>query len=210
MPGEKPGNIPTRAWLDERYGKGKWGAGSVLNFAIGQGEILTTPLQMAALYAALAGNGLAARPHLLARADSAGRTVFRTAVERTALPVRSGDIAQVKLALTRVVQYGTGTAARLRELTIAGKTGTAQNPPRPDHAWFVGYAPADDPEVAFAVLVENGGHGGAVSAPIAARLMRAWFFPDENSPRRTDTLAAPAADSSATLESLPAQPDSGT
>jgi cell division protein FtsI/penicillin-binding protein 2 len=93
--------------------------------------------------------------------------------------------------MSRVVEYGTATAARLREVTIAGKTGTSQNPPRPDHAWFVGYAPADNPEVCFAVLVENAGHGGAIAAPIVGALVRAWFFPDEPRPRpEPETTAA--------------------
>ncbi|MBM3323065.1 penicillin-binding protein 2, partial [candidate division WOR-3 bacterium] len=179
LPGERAGNVPTRAWLDKRYGKGRWGAGSVLNFAIGQGEVLVTPLQLAVLYAAIANDGIACRPHILDRADSAGHEVYRARAETGRLPVSEVDIRQVKAGLDRVVEYGTAAAVRMREVTIAGKTGTAQNPPRPDHAWFVGYAPADAPEVVFSVLVENAGHGGSVAAPIAARLIRAWFFPGE-------------------------------
>jgi penicillin-binding protein 2 len=180
LPGEKAGNIPSRDWLDSRYGSGKWTSGVIVNLAIGQGEILATPLQMAQVYAAIAGNGTWCRPYLVERIDSAGTTVFTHAPERreTGLDRRLFD--QVKVALTHVVEYGTGRAAQLREITIAGKTGTAQNPPRPDHAWFVGYAPAEDPEVVFAVLVENAGHGGAVAAPIAGALVRAWFSPDSD------------------------------
>jgi penicillin-binding protein 2 len=179
MPGEKPGNIPTREWLDKRYGKNQWGAGSVLNFAIGQGEVTATPLQMAVLYGAIASGGRAVRPYLVARVDSAGRTIHTTQPEARQLPMRQQDIEVVKLGLERVVEWGTGAGARIKEIGIAGKTGTAQNPPRPDHAWFVGYAPTDEPEVVFAVLVENAGHGGAVSAPIAGQLIRAYFSPDE-------------------------------
>jgi penicillin-binding protein 2 len=201
FPGEKPGNLPTRAWLDARYGTARWGAGSLLNFAIGQGEILVTPLQLARAYAALASGGTCYLPHVVARIDSGGRTVAERTIQRTRLEARPADIATVRLALSRVVEYGTATAARLREVTIAGKTGTAQNPPRPDHAWFVGYAPADDPEVVFAVLVENAGHGGTVAAPIASRLIRAWFFPDEGNRSRTDSAPAGA-------DSTPAAGDS--
>jgi penicillin-binding protein 2 len=166
-----------------------------MNFAIGQGEVSATPLQMAAVYAAIANNGTAVRPYLVARIDSAGRTIHTTAPETRQLPMRRQDLDIVKLGLERVVEWGTGTKARLREIDIAGKTGTAQNPPKPDHAWFVGYAPADAPEVVFAVLVENAGHGGAVSAPIAAQLIRAYFSPDEpEAPKRRapDSLPAPA------------------
>jgi penicillin-binding protein 2 len=198
MPGEKPGNIPTRQWLDTRYGKDKWGAGSVLNFAIGQGEVTATPLQMAVLYAAIANGGTAVRPYLVARVDSAGRTIHTALPETRQLPMRRQDIEVVKLGLERVVEWGTGTRARMKEISIAGKTGTAQNPPKPDHAWFVGYAPTDAPEVVFAVLVENAGHGGAVSAPIAGELIRAYFSPDEPEPQQ------PAAS-----DSSPSEPESG-
>jgi len=202
MPGERPGNIPSREWLDKRYGKNKWGAGSVLNFAIGQGEVTATPLQMAVLYAAIGSAGRAVRPYLVARVDSAGRTIHTTVPEATQLPMRQADIDVVKLGLERVVEWGTGTGARIGEISIAGKTGTAQNPPRPDHAWFIGYAPADEPEVVFAVLVENAGHGGAVSAPIAGQLIRAYFSPTVEPQAEPDTAASPA-------EAAPAQPEPG-
>jgi penicillin-binding protein 2 len=191
MPGEKPGNIPSRQWLDSRYGKDKWGAGSVLNFAIGQGEVSATPLQMAVVYAAIANDGRTVRPYLVARVDSAGRTIRTTVPEFRQLPMRQQDLDVVRLGLERVVEWGTGTKARIREISIAGKTGTAQNPPKPDHAWFVGYAPSDAPEVVFAVLVENAGHGGAISAPIAGQLIRAYFSPEEpEQPTRPDSSAA--------------------
>jgi penicillin-binding protein 2 len=187
MPGEKPGNIPTRHWLDEHYGKGKWGAGSVLNFAIGQGEVTATPLQMAVFYGAIANEGRAVRPYLVARVDSAGRTIRTAVPEVRQLPMRPQDIDVVKLGLERVVEWGTGTGARIKEISIAGKTGTAQNPPKPDHAWFVGYAPSDAPEVVFAVLVENAGHGGVVSAPIAGQLIRAYFSPEPEQQSKPDS-----------------------
>lgn len=176
LPGERAGNIPTRQWLDRRYGTGGWTSGVLLNLSIGQGEILATPLQMAQLYAALANDGVYYTPHVVARTESAGRVVSVHVPQRHAVPIDRTLLAQVKQGLTRVVEHGTGQAARLHEIEIAGKTGTAQNPPRPDHAWFVGYAPADSPQVVFAVLVENAGHGGAVAAPIAAELFRAWLL----------------------------------
>ncbi len=187
IPGEKPGNIPTRDWLNRRYGRGRWGAGSLLNFAIGQGEVLATPLQMAWLYAAIGNRGIACRPHLLERAMLSGQTIWQSAIEQRVLPVSQADLAIVRLGLDRVVEHGTGAAARMREVAISGKTGTAQAPPRPDHAWFVGYAPSDDPQLAFAVLVENAGHGGAVAAPIARQLVRQYFFPGEPVPPDSST-----------------------
>ena len=174
LPGENPGIIPSRDWLNQRYGKGRWHMGVLLNFSIGQGEILASPLQMAVTYAAIANNGVFRRPHVLARVDSAGRTVRRTVAEVEKVGFRSHDLTQVKRALEHVIEYGTARTARLREIRIAGKTGTAENI-GVDHAWFVGYAPADRPEVVFAVLIENAGHGGVVAAPIARQLIRTWF-----------------------------------
>ena len=145
---------------------------------------------MAVLYGAIASAGRAVRPYLVARVDSAGRTIHTTLPEFRQLPMREQDLAVVKLGLERVVEYGTGTGAHIGEISIAGKTGTAQNPPRPDHAWFVGYAPADEPEVVFAVLVENAGHGGTVSAPIAGQLIRAYFSPSVEPQSQPDTAAA--------------------
>uniref|UniRef100_A0A7C4CAX0 Penicillin-binding protein 2 n=1 Tax=candidate division WOR-3 bacterium TaxID=2052148 RepID=A0A7C4CAX0_UNCW3 len=199
LPAEGEGNIPDRRWLDVRYGKGKWTSGVVLNFAIGQGEITVTPLQLCLAYAAIAGDGVCGHPHIVARIDSAGRTVPRSAYPVRELKLDQNDLKQVRLAMTRVVEHGTGRAARLGEITIAGKTGTAQNPPRPDHAWFVGYAPADAPEVVFAVIVENAGHGGTVAAPIVAKLVRAWSAAragiDTSEPASESLFGQPATES---------------
>jgi penicillin-binding protein 2 len=180
LPAETKGNLPDRVWLDNRYGEGEWKAGVLLNLAIGQGEILATPLQMAVVYSALANRGYYLTPHVLARVDSAGKTTFRARPKRFGAPLSQRHLATVSLALERVVDYGTARTARLKEITIAGKTGTAQNPGGLDHAWFVGYAPADEPEIVVAVLVENSGHGGVVAAPIARQLFRTWFMlPDD-------------------------------
>ncbi|MGQ9677718.1 MAG: penicillin-binding protein 2 [bacterium] len=175
IPGENPGNIPSKNYLDRRYGKGKWSKGILLNFAIGQGEITLTPLQLATLYSCIANEGHYFRPHVVSHIDSAGIPIKSTPTYRIDVPLNKKDLEQVKRALTKVVEFGTGRAAQRGGVTIAGKTGTAQNPPRPDHAWFVGYAPAEDPEIVFAVLVENAGHGGAVAAPIVGELIRAYF-----------------------------------
>ena len=87
IPGERPGNNPTRSWLDSRYGKNRWGAGSILNFAIGQGEVLATPLQMASIYAAIANNGVVCMPHTLQSVDSFGRETRRALARTTRSPM---------------------------------------------------------------------------------------------------------------------------
>lgn len=175
IPGENPGNIPSQDYLDRRYGKGRWTKGNLLNFAIGQGEITLTPLQLATLYSCIANEGHYYQPHIASRIDSAGIPIKSIRPYRSDVPLNKRDLELVKKALTKVVELGTGRAAQRSAVTIAGKTGTAQNPPRPDHAWFVGYAPAEAPEVVFAVLVENAGQGGAVAAPIVGELIQAYF-----------------------------------
>ncbi|MEO0021258.1 MAG: penicillin-binding protein 2 [candidate division WOR-3 bacterium] len=175
IPGENAGNIPDHDFLDRRYGKNKWTQGFMLNYCIGQGEVLVTALQLTQLYSCFANGGFYFRPYLVAKIESAGRTILINKPQRFEVEINQTNLNWIKNALTRVVEYGTGQAAQLQEITIAGKTGTAQNPPNPDHAWFVGYAPADNPEIAIAVIIENAGHGGAVAAPIVGELVRYYF-----------------------------------
>jgi penicillin-binding protein 2 len=91
------------------------------------------------------------------------------------LPFRQENLDWVRASMTRVVDIGTGTRARLAAIEVAGKTGTAQNSHGEDHAWFVCFAPASAPEVAFVVILENAGHGGSQAAPVAARWLAAYF-----------------------------------
>ena len=180
LPGEAAGVIPDRAWLDRRYGAGRWGHGVLLNLSIGQGEFITTPLQVALAMSALARDGRYHRPYVVARTERPGGAGPSPTARRLPRPpadsVRGSrqSIRVVKQGMERVVEHGTARVARLAEVTIAGKTGTAQNPKGEDHAWFACYTPADNPEIAIAVVVEHGGHGGAVAAPIARQLVREW------------------------------------
>ncbi len=168
FPEEVAGHIPTAAWYDGRFGRGKWTRGVMLNNAIGQGEILVTPLQMANLVALIATSGRVAAPRFLLGSEP----VFRQRVE---LNPHLDHLAWVRSCLEQVVDVGTGTAAHLAGIAVAGKTGTAQNPHGDDHAWFMGYAPAGTPEVALAVILENAGHGGAKAAPVAGRWLWSYF-----------------------------------
>jgi penicillin-binding protein 2 len=172
------GLVPTSAWYDERQGPGRWTSGVKLNLAIGQGELLVTPLQMARAYAALGGDGYLRRPHLVLALDypfdvNEDRHVFRSAE-----PVCQPRTRQVlQQALREVVDHeeGTGGLARVAGVAVAGKTGTSENPFGEDHAWFVAYAPAESPEIAVAVIVENSGHGGDIAAPIVGDFLEEYF-----------------------------------
>jgi penicillin-binding protein 2 len=188
LPQEARGLVPSPEYYDRRWGAGRWRSGLLLNLAIGQGELLVTPLQLALLAAEVANDGRALRPHLVERVGTA-------ATSRLARPLQSGLPSNpaiwgpVRDGLERAVAAGTGTAARVPGLRVAGKTGTAQNPHGQDHALFVCFAPADAPRVAMAFVVENAGHGGSIAAPRAGIVLRELFLPD--SLRRTGGRPAP-------------------
>ena len=190
LPQEKKGLVPSRAWYDRRWGAGKMRPGLMLNLIIGQGELLTTPLQLADMIAQVARDGVAVQPHVVKEI----RGVGPYASTRPLRPRAQADpIAwqAVRTALERVVEAGTATLAKVPGVTVAGKTGTAQNAHGRDHALFVCYAPADHPTIAMAFVVENGGHGGVTCAPMAARVLRAMFLPDSLN-AKTPVAPAPA------------------
>jgi penicillin-binding protein 2 len=175
LAGERNGNIPSRDWLDQRYGKNRWTSGVLPNFAVGQGEILITPLQLALIYGAIANDGVYYTPHLLQTIKDGDKIIELYQGQKKQIPFSEPNLKFIKQALKEVVANGTGGAAYLTDISVAGKTGTAENPPRLDHAWFVGYAPTENPEVVFCVIVENVGKGGAHAAPIVRELIRKYF-----------------------------------
>ena len=181
--GEVRGNVPTPSWYDRRYGRRKWSRGVVLNLAIGQGELLVTPLQAASLVCGIVNDGSVMVPHLFKRAETYSGRVIATARSRTGfrLPYSRNTLSFLRRSMVNVVEAsnGTGKQARIRGIEVGGKTGTAQNPHGDDHSWFVSYAPARDPQIVVAVLMENAGSGAAVAAPIARRVMMAYLGIEE-------------------------------
>jgi penicillin-binding protein 2 len=178
LPQESPGLIPDDGWYQKRLGRNAKTVGHSANMAIGQGEVLATPLQMASLYAALANGGVWQQPHLLLKEeDYLGQAVDKEKLVTRRLPLCVSTIEIIKQALYGVVNEpgGTGGASRIYGVEVCGKTGTAQNPHGKDHSWFVGFAPKENPAVAVAVLVENAGHGSEVAAPIAGRIMQRYL-----------------------------------
>jgi penicillin-binding protein 2 len=195
--GEQAGFIPTEEWhrtrdAAEKKGEG-FAIGHALNTAIGEGATRATVLQMALLYATVAADGKLWLPQIVERVESpTGQIIedFPPRVRRE-ISVSSESLAFLRRALYGVLYDVKGTAhkTRPRHVEIAGKTGTAQvfqggrrggdEPPLPyervDHAWFAGFAPAAKPRIAFAVLVEHGGHGGAVAAPVAVEIVESYF-----------------------------------
>ncbi|MCB1183384.1 penicillin-binding protein 2 [bacterium] len=165
---EVAGNVPDTEYYDRRFGEGRWTRGVMLNNAIGQGELLVTPIQMAVLAGRLATSGRMPDPEFVLLPPEP--------TQRPApLPFREADLAWVRDALIETVDRGTGKQAGLEGIPVAGKTGTAQNPHGADHAWFMCFAPADAPEVAVAVIIENAGHGSTEAAPVAGTWLEAYF-----------------------------------
>ena len=183
LPQERKGLFPDPAWYDRRYGVGRWSKGLVLNLAIGQGEASLTPIKLAQITAAIANDGILVRPHLLREISRDGVAIPRAVPPedslRRDLGLARGDLAAVRSAMVAAVndQGGTGGAARVDSITVAGKTGTAQNPHGEDHALFICFAPASNPEIVVVVLAENAGHGGSAAAPLAQKVMQAYFHP---------------------------------
>jgi len=177
---EKSGLVPDRDYLDNQFGEGGWSRGMILNLSIGQGDLLVTPLQMVRLAMIIANEGVYYQLHLLNYLED---PIDGTRKWPSIDSIRISGISQhtykiLKQGMYRVCQgeHGTGRAATYRNIAIAGKTGTAENPHGEAHAWFIGYAPANKPKIAFCILVENGGSGGKVAAPIAREIIKYYFF----------------------------------
>ncbi|HSG27725.1 MAG TPA: penicillin-binding protein 2 [Candidatus Krumholzibacterium sp.] len=180
LPSEARGVLPDHAYFDRRFGKRKWTRGHLLNYSIGQGEVLVTPLQLCQMVAMIANGGSRIRPHVVDRiVDGEGAEVLVTDDAAVEIPqIDDRIVAFLASSMVAVVsgEGGTGRASAVHGVRIAGKTGTAQNPGM-DHALFVAYAPASDPEIAIAIVMENAGHGGAMAAPMARRIFSAYFNP---------------------------------
>ena len=162
------GSIPSEKFYTKYYGKTGWRALTIRSLSIGQGEILTTPLQMANMMAAIANEGYYITPHLN-KADS-----MLTRRHETSISPQHFSI--VKEGMFRVFEYGTGRWHKIEGVEMGGKTGTAQNPHGKDHSLFIGFAPKDDPKIVVAVVVENAGFGATWAAPIASLMMEQYLF----------------------------------
>lgn len=176
LDGESSGNLPDKAYYDKIHGKGRWTEGYLISLGIGQGELITTPMQLALYTALVANNGQSKKPHLLKAVieNNMVREIEYDNIEVSGISRKSFEL--IKEGMYKVVN-GEGTAGniRLRSIEIAGKTGTAQNPHGEDHALFVGFAPYSDPQIAVAVLVENVGYGSTYAAPIVKDVIKTYL-----------------------------------
>ncbi len=190
---EKTGLVPTTDWKLRRY-KVPWQDGETLSVAIGQGFNLVTPLQMLRLISAVANGGILYRPQFVEKIISHDGKIlkqFKPQIDGRA-PVSETTLEMLREGLAGVVNegHGTGGACRLSTVMVGGKTGTAQVVRLPqyrekdlnaipykyrDHAWFLAFAPVNNPEIAITVLVEHGGHGGSAAAPVARAVLEKYF-----------------------------------
>ncbi|TYO97380.1 peptidoglycan D,D-transpeptidase FtsI family protein [Desulfallas thermosapovorans] len=151
---------------------GKMDGPNLASSAIGQGELLISPLQAVLLAAAVANDGIIMKPYLISSYSNAKGGQINMQPRQWLKAMEPEVAAALTEEMIAVVREGTGKAAALPGITVAGKTGSAENPHGRSHAWFVGFAPAHQPRVAVAVLLENAGSGGAVAAPIAREVFR--------------------------------------
>ena len=180
LPGETSGRVPDAKWKAE-YNQDypeyqRWLPGDTVNLAIGQGDLLVTPLQLADAYAGIANGGKVMTPHVgkdILGPDGASVRQYQPVVAFDS-GTSKGNLAIMRSALVDVTTAGTGKGAfRGFPVRVAGKTGTAQVAGKDDYAWFVGFAPADKPKYVVAVCIEQGGHGGSVAGPAARQILAA-------------------------------------
>lgn len=198
--GESTGIVPTDEWLARWRSPVRWYSGDTVNLSIGQGELSTTPLQMAQLAALVANRGIGYRPHIARAfrapsADEAEQPIVPEISHR--LDVSGSNWDQLLRAMTSVIETGTASVARIPGIAWGGKTGSAERRGQSmTDSWFVGFAPADNPRIAICVSVEGVGHGSDFAAPFARDVVRSYLLR-----KPTATVVSPAAEVSASAAS---------
>ncbi|MBE6328955.1 MAG: penicillin-binding protein 2 [Bacteroidales bacterium] len=173
VPNEKRGYIPNSGVYDKLYGKNRWKSLMIVSNSIGQGEILTTPLQIANLAAIVANRGYYVVPHLVKEIEGGEiDSIYRTKKITTIDPKHFAPIVE---GMDLVMRAGTGWYSRIDSVAVCGKTGTAENPHGEDHSLFMAFAPKDDPKIAICVVVENSGFGATWAAPIASLMIEKYL-----------------------------------
>lgn len=179
---ELRGFIPPSTYYDKYYGAHRWKALTIISLSIGQGEILTTPIQMANMTAAIANHGYYYTPHVVKKIEGID-TINHFFTEKKYTTIDSSLFAPVIEGMEMSVNSGgTSAIAKINKITVCGKTGTAQNPHGEDHSVFIAFAPKDNPKIAVAVYVEHGKWGASYAAPIASLMIEKYL---------TDSISRP-------------------
>jgi penicillin-binding protein 2 len=174
---ELPGFIPATSYYDRYYGKNRWKALTVISLAIGQGEIGTTPLQLANMTAAIANRGYYYTPHVVRSVGHEGN-IEPKFTSRHSISIDSSYFEEIITGMESAVNGGAGKTAgiaAIKDIIVCGKTGTAQNPHGKEHSVFIAFAPKENPRIAIMVFVENAGFGAAYAAPIASLMIEKYL-----------------------------------
>jgi penicillin-binding protein 2 len=176
LPNEKEGLIPTPAYYDRAYDKRPWKFSNIYSLAIGEGENLVVPLQMANFAATIANRGFYYTPHLIKAIGKDGKPLPQY-LKRHYTTIDSANFIIAVDAMQQVVEAGTGQYfAKLPDVIVCGKTGTVQNDPLPAHSVFIAFAPRDNPRIAVSVYVEDAGQGARAAAAIAGLMIEKYLF----------------------------------
>jgi penicillin-binding protein 2 len=174
LPGENSGFLATAAFYNKWYKRGGWRSSTIISLGIGQSEILATPLQLANIEATIANRGFFYKPHLI-KSIGDKQIIKKEYTERNYVGIDSGYFAPVIDGMQAVVERGTAVGSRIPGIIMCGKTGTAQTGHGEDNSVFVAFAPRDNPKIAIAVVVENGGQGATWAAPIASFIVEKYL-----------------------------------
>ncbi len=178
FPNELPGFVPRPSYYDDIYGKNRWRALTVISMAIGQGELGTTPLQMANMAATIANRGYYCTPHIVRSVGNDTLAINPSFRGKNRVNIDSAYFEVIVEGMKGVVNGGEGATARwvaIKDIIMCGKTGTAENPHGPDHSIFIAFAPEDNPKIAIAVYVENTGFGSTYAAPVASLMIEKYL-----------------------------------
>lgn len=186
LPGERGGYYPTTAYYDKAYANsgGKWNSVWIRSNGIGQGEHLMTNVQMANLAAIIANKGYYITPHLLKGFKGGDGVIPEIYKEKKSVGIDAQHFPPVINGMEKVTISGTARSAFIPHIPICGKTGTAENPHGKDHSVFFGFAPKENPKIAFVVYVENSGFGGTYAAPIASLMVEKYLSDTISAPRK--------------------------
>lgn len=176
LPNEKGGLVPSPKYYDRAYGGRPWKFSNIYSIAIGEGENLVVPLQMANFAATIANRGYYITPHLIKSIGNTGMPLPQY-LEKHYTTIDSANFRIAADAMQRVVEAGTGQfRAQLKDVIVCGKTGSVQNEPRPDHSVFIAFAPKENPKIAVSVYVEFSGQGARAAASIASLMIEKYLY----------------------------------
>lgn len=182
LPNEKGGLVPSPEYYDRAYGGRPWKFSNIYSIAIGEGENLVVPLQMANFAAIIANRGYYFTPHLVKSIGDSGQPLPMY-LEPHHTTIDSSYFMVAVNAMQEVVESGTGQyRAKLKDIIVCGKTGTVQNDPLPDHAVFIAFAPRDNPKIAVSVYVEDAGQGARAAASIASLMIEKYLLGETKRP----------------------------